>query len=191
MPLKQLLGEELYNTVSEALKGKGKDGKDIELVIGNDGSYVPAAKYDDLKSQHSAAEATLKTVSESMKDLGGTGDAEKLSDDIKAAKQRLADIETNHQTEIVKMKKTAAVKRSLASQLHDPNDLISQIDLEKIELDDNDDLKSDLTDTLKPYRESKPYLFKEADKKPEVRGAVPADTKKEKQEKKITGSVFL
>ena len=44
--IKELLGEELAGQVESALKGKGKDGRDIELVIGNDGSYVPAEKVE-------------------------------------------------------------------------------------------------------------------------------------------------
>ena len=44
--IKELLGEELAGQVEAALKGKGKDGRDIDLVIGNDGSYVPAEKVE-------------------------------------------------------------------------------------------------------------------------------------------------
>ena len=40
--IKSLLGDELSAQVEAALKGKGKDGKDVDLVIGNDGSFVPA-----------------------------------------------------------------------------------------------------------------------------------------------------
>ena len=40
--IKNLLGEDLTKQVETALKGKGKDGKDVDLVIGNDGSFVPA-----------------------------------------------------------------------------------------------------------------------------------------------------
>lgn len=52
MELKEILGEELYNQVQEAVKGKGANGKDIELVAANTGDYVPAKKYDELKANH-------------------------------------------------------------------------------------------------------------------------------------------
>lgn len=52
MDLKEILGEELYAQVTEAVKGKGKNGKDIELVAANTGDYVPAGKYDELKSSY-------------------------------------------------------------------------------------------------------------------------------------------
>lgn len=44
--IKELLGEELAGQVEAPSKGKGKDGRDIDLVIGNDGSYVPAEKVE-------------------------------------------------------------------------------------------------------------------------------------------------
>ena len=43
---KTALGADLAGQVEAALKGKGKDGKDMDLVVGNDGSYVPADKYN-------------------------------------------------------------------------------------------------------------------------------------------------
>lgn len=50
MELKEILGEDLFNQVQEAVKGKGQNGKDIELVAANTGDYVPAKKYDELKA---------------------------------------------------------------------------------------------------------------------------------------------
>ena len=43
--IKELLGEELAGQVEAALKGKGKDGRDIDLVIGNV-PYAKASVYD-------------------------------------------------------------------------------------------------------------------------------------------------
>lgn len=45
--VKELLGEDLAKQVEAALKGKGKDAKDIDLVVGNDGTHVPADKFTD------------------------------------------------------------------------------------------------------------------------------------------------
>ena len=44
--VKTILGADLSNQVEAALKGKGKDGKDVDLVVGNDGTFVPADKYN-------------------------------------------------------------------------------------------------------------------------------------------------
>ena len=57
--IKNLLGEDLTKQVETALKGKGKDGKDVDLVIGNDGSFVPAEKYNGANSGKTSAENAL------------------------------------------------------------------------------------------------------------------------------------
>ena len=52
--IRTALGEELAKQVEEALKGKGKDGKDLDLVVGNDGSYVPVDKFNTATSNQIA-----------------------------------------------------------------------------------------------------------------------------------------
>lgn len=49
MNLQEILGEELFNQVSETLKGKGKDGKDLELAITNNGEWIPREKFNSEK----------------------------------------------------------------------------------------------------------------------------------------------
>ena len=50
--LKELLGEELFVAVVDALKGKGHDGRDVELAVANDGSYLPKSKFDALLAEN-------------------------------------------------------------------------------------------------------------------------------------------
>lgn len=66
---------------------------------------------------------------------------------------------------------------ALADKAHDPADIISLLDLDKIEVDDAGTLKTDLDGLLKPLKESKAYLFKsqEPGKNPDIKGAKPAD----------------
>jgi hypothetical protein len=62
MDTKELLGEELYAQVTEALKGKGRDGKDLEFVLTNTGDYVPASKYDGLKEKYNKVSTDYDTL---------------------------------------------------------------------------------------------------------------------------------
>lgn len=173
--IKKLLGEDLTKQVEEALKGKGKDGKDVDLVIGNDGSYVPADKYEALKSQSASAEKALKAAADALKAIGGSGDPSKIADDVKAAQDTIKNLQDNHAAEIKKIQKNTALRLALAGQAHDPADIISLLDLEKIEVDESGNLKSDLESLIKPIKETKPYLFKEQEQAPEIKGAKPAD----------------
>lgn len=98
--IKTLLGDELTAQVETALKGKGKDGKDVDLVVGNDGTFVPADKYEGEKRRATSAENALKKAAEAVKDLGGSGDPTKLEEDAGKAKTTIETLKTEHKKEI-------------------------------------------------------------------------------------------
>ena len=175
--IKSLLGDELSAQVEAALKGKGKDGKDVDLVIGNDGSFVPADKYNGANSGKTSAENALKAAAEALKAIGGTGDPAKIADDVKNAQTTIANLQATHDAEIKKISKNAALRMALNGKVHDPSDIIGLLDLDKIDVDDTGNLKTDLDPLLKPIKESKGYLFTEPAKPgaPEIKGAKPAE----------------
>lgn len=175
--IKSLLGDELSAQVEAALKGKGKDGKDVDLVIGNDGSFVPADKYNGANSSKTSAENALKAAAEALKAIGGTGDPAKIADDVKNAQTTIANLQATHDAEIKKISKNAALRMALNGKVHDPSDIIGLLDLDKIDVDDTGSLKTDLEGLLKPIKETKAYLFKEESKPgaPDIKGAKPAE----------------
>ena len=178
--IKELLGEELAGQVEAALKGKGKDGRDIDLVIGNDGSYVPAEKLETERQARTSAETALKNAAAALKGVGGSGDPAKIADDVAAAQQKLTDLESGYKKELAGIKRTAAVKLGLAGKVHDPEDIIKLLEMDKIELDDAGNLKTSIDELVKSIKEQKPYLFVE-DKPtgtggtPTIKGTKPAD----------------
>lgn len=178
--IKELLGEELAGQVEAALKGKGKDGRDIDLVIGNDGSYVPAEKLETERQARTSAETALKNAAAALKGVGGSGDPAKIADDVAAAQQKLTDLESGYKKELAGIKRTAAVKLGLAGKVHDPEDIIPLLEMDKIELDDAGNLKAPIDELVKSIKEQKPYLFVE-DKPtgtggtPTIKGTKPAD----------------
>ena len=178
--IKELLGEELAGQVEAALKGKGKDGRDIDLVIGNDGSYVPAEKLETERQARTSAETALKNAAAALKGVGGSGDPAKIADDVAAAQQKLTDLESGYKKELAGIKRSAAVKLGLAGKVHDPEDIIKLLEMDKIELDDAGNLKAPIDELGKSIKEQKPYLFVE-DKPtgtggtPTIKGTKPAD----------------
>lgn len=178
--IKELLGEELTGQVEAALKGKGKDSRDIDLVIGNDGSYVPAEKLETERQARTSAETALKNAAAALKGVGGSGDPAKIADDVAAAQQKLTDLESGYKKELAGIKRTAAVKLGLAGKVHDPEDIIPLLEMDKIELDDAGNLKAPIDELVKSIKEQKPYLFVE-DKPtgtggtPTIKGTKPAD----------------
>lgn len=71
MDFKEILGEELFNSVVTALKGKGKDGKDLEFVITNNGEWIPRTKYnkdvEDFKLQITERDTQLQDLAKKAK----------------------------------------------------------------------------------------------------------------------------
>ena len=172
--IRNLLGEDLAKQVETALKGK--DGKDVDLVIGNDGTFVPAEKYNGANSGKASAENALKAAAEALKAVGGSGDPAKIADDVKVAKEKFDTLQTTHAAELAKISKRSALQMALNGKVYDPSDIIGLLDMDKIEVSDDGSLKTDLEGLLKPIKESKAYLFKEDPAKtPPVHGATPAD----------------
>jgi hypothetical protein len=174
--IRKLLGDELAAQVETALKGKGKAGADVDVVVGNDGSHVPAEKHEQVKTQATSAETALKAAAEALKGIGGSGDPAKISSDVEAAKGTIKTLQDTHKEEVAKLQKTTALRMALADKAHDPDDIISRLDLGKIAVDDTGKLTTVLDDMLKPIQETKPYLFKTKEEpgKPGITGAKPA-----------------
>lgn len=174
--IRKLLGEDLAKKVEEAVKGKGKDGKDLDIVVGNDGSYVPADKHEAIKAQQASAENALKAAADALKAIGGSGDPAKIADDVKAAQTKIADLQNTHKAEIAKIQKTTALKLALGDSVYDPDDIIRDLKLDTVELDESGNLKTNIEDMIKPIREKKPYLFKQKQETPpDIKGAKPAE----------------
>lgn len=175
--IKTALGAELAAQVEEALKGKGKEGKDIDLVVGNDGSFVPITKYETALQGQKSAETTLAQAVASLKDVGGSGDPAKIADDVKAVQASMSELTKSHKAELANIQRTSAVKMALTGKVHDATDIMRLIDMEKIEVDDTGTLKTNLDDLVKPLREAKPYLFmpeQSTQQQPNISGASPA-----------------
>lgn len=174
--IRKLLGEDLAKQVEEAVKGKGKDGKDLDIVCGNDGSYVPADKHEAIKAQQISAENALKAAADALKAIGGSGDPAKIADDVKAAQTKIADLQNTHKAEIAKIQKTTALKLALGDSVYDPDDIIRDLKLDTVEVDEAGNLKTNIEDMIKPIREKKPYLFKQQQsQEPDLKGAKPAE----------------
>lgn len=80
--LEEILGSELWAEVAGALQGKGKDGKDLELAIANDGTYIPKAKFDNLNREYQNQKQELSQAQEA---LAGLDQVQTQRDELEAA----------------------------------------------------------------------------------------------------------
>lgn len=109
MDLKQLLGEDLYNKIIAALKGKGKDGKDVELLP-NDGNYIPKEKFDAVNQEK-------KTYKDQVDKLNGELETlKKSAGGNEALKKQIETLQNDNKTLEGKVKDatlSAAIKLAL------------------------------------------------------------------------------
>ncbi len=171
--IKKLLGDELAKQVEAALKSKGSDGKDVDLVAGNDGTYVPKAKFDEINEKHKAADQLAKDTQKTLDGLKDAGDPVKLKADLEAAQKAAKEAADKHKADMAEKDLNFAIRSSI-TDAHDPALVAGLVDKTKLKLLD-DGKVAGLDDVLKGLRTEKPFLFKPAgDDEPSLDGARPA-----------------
>lgn len=163
--IKNLLGEELTKQVETALKGKGKDGKDVDLVIGNDGSYVPATKFDEEKKLRAAAEQTVRDRDKQIDDLSKV-DTAGLQAEITRLKDENATAKTNYENTIAAIRLDSALDSVIVAARGKNTTAVKSLIANKDKLKLKDDGTVEGLD-LEAIKTSAPYLFEQVETKPE------------------------
>lgn len=135
MEVKELLGAGLYAQVMEALKGKGEGGKDVELVVGNDGSVIPKAKFDELNDKYKAAEQLAKDMKKQMDDLKAAGDPASLAQQLADAQAAVKQQADEHKAAMEALELDYAVRTAL-TDAHDASIVAGLLDRTKLRLRD-------------------------------------------------------
>jgi len=170
--IKKLLGEDLFNKIVEkigeaklVLVEKGKEAfihkADEEVVISNNGEWIPKAKFNDKLDEIK----TLKAEAENYKTklAEASGSSKTVEELQKKVNDLTAEIESNNtesEKRLTTLNKKHALEKSLskAGAKH-PSLLMTKFDLEKIELD-GENIK-DFDTHLKPVKEEFKDLFGE------------------------------
>lgn len=155
--LKEVIGEDLFNEVSEK-------AKDFNVELG-EGKFIPYNRFKevndqakDLKAQIDQREAQLKELSEKAK---GNETLEKSIKDLQAANEKArADFDAQ-----IKMRERDYAIETVAmkNKVRNTKAFRALLNL------DGEDLKLD--EQVKAIKESDPYLFDEDDKAPAIKKA--------------------
>ena len=174
--LKELLGEELYAEVAAALRGRGHDGKDLELAIANDGSFLPKAKFDAVYRENLALKEGAKASAEEL----AAAEALKarhaeLSEQLRAYEAQTAEREEAHRQELARLSFDSELDRTLtAGGARNLKAVRALLDLDSLQENGVEALPAQ----LHSLREEAPYLFSSAESgvsyRPD-RGAPPPD----------------
>lgn len=156
MDLKELLGEELYNQVTE----KAGDNK---IAIVSDGSYIPKQKFDDKLEEIKNLKTDLETRDNQLEELKKV-DAEGLQQRIQELQEENENTKSEYEKQLQQQTFDYSLKDALtAAKVRNPKAAKALLDLETIKLDG--DKLLGLEDQLKAIQESDPYLF-EVEKEP-------------------------
>ena len=149
--LKAHLGEELFNQVSEKLKGV----EGLQIIPTNDGSWIPRSRLDEElnKQKSTITDLNQQLAAEKQK----SANAETLQNTVSTLTQQVKDRDST----IAGMKRSAKVQDALRkAKVRDAGLVEKLLDGTKISEDDKGNLTG-LDDQLKVLKESSAYLFAE------------------------------
>lgn len=168
--------------LKELLKEKGVADDVIQAVVTTAEKklkgFIPKHRFDEVNEVKKQLEEQLSERDKQLADLKkSVGDNEELKKQIEKLQQENKDKEEAYKAQIREMAVTTAIKLAVAGDAHDPDLVATLIDKNKIEVDEDGNIKAGLDDQLKALRESKAFLFvqKQADNTPVFKGISPAD----------------
>lgn len=161
--LKNVLSEETYKKIVEEFKGKGKDGKDYE-VLPSDGTYIPKSKFDEVNTQKTNLETERNDLRKELDDIKNSEeDVTKLKEKITELSTTITDNDTKYKQELQEQKLNSALKLSIIDKVQDVDIVSSLIDKTKLTMDEQEEkIKMGLNEQIEDLKKTKPFLFKDA-----------------------------
>lgn len=165
MSLKELLGEELFNQVTEKL-----GDKKIDIV--NDGNWIPKDKFNSLNETKKDLETQLNTANTTIADLKKANkDNEELQSKIQQYEKDLETLKAESETKIKNLTLDNAIKLALKDNKAKFDDLlIGKVDREKLVIKEDGTIEG-LDEQIKGLKETYKDLFVEP-----VSGTTPNNT---------------
>ena len=150
----------------EKLKAMGytdDEARKLEKVFKEelDGNYVTKERFNQVNEDNKTLKSTVKerdTQLESLKK--NAGDKEALESQIEQLKQSNKEAQQKYEADLKASKIKSAVKLKIGDQVHDSDMVSSLLDLSKIELDDNDNIKGGFEEQFNNLKKDKAFLFK-------------------------------
>ncbi len=157
--LSEILGQELWQTLQEALAGKGKDGKDLELAVTNDGSFIPKGKFDALNKEYQSLRENFNTVQNELQTLSPLAqEKEELLSALANAKEQLAQAAAEKEKAILTLEREHFLETALREAGARNNKAVRALLNEDALVWDEEKLNG-LKEQLALIKNDAPYLF--------------------------------
>lgn len=125
------------------------------------GNYIPKDTFDAEREKVKALNTQVEERDKQITELGAfKGTADELNAKVAKLEEANKEAVAKHEAEMARVSKETAVKLHIINSVHDPEDVISRLDMEMIKVDNNE-VKTGLEEQLNKLKESKPHYFKE------------------------------
>jgi|WetSurMetagenome_2_1015567.scaffolds.fasta_scaffold15874_2 hypothetical protein len=155
--VKEIIGEELYNQVTEKFKVKGIKTSEFDIITGN---FIPKSRFDEVNSELKSNKEKVTSYEKQI------NDTKKLLDDNDEYKTKYSELDKKYKTdlelkdkEILNITKVTKVKEALSQNGGGKfvNLLMKEVNLDDITVDGNN-LKG-FSDVLKNLKTEYKDLF--------------------------------
>lgn len=125
-------------------------------------SHVPKSKHDEVSESIKQLQKDIKERDKQLGDLKkSVGDNEELNKQIEQLQKDNKAATEKYEADMKTIRTVTAVKHSLAGKVHENalESILKEIDLSKVELDENHGIKSGYEEQEKALRENKGFYF--------------------------------
>lgn len=151
--LNELLGEELFNQISEKLG-------DAKLII-NDGNYIPKQKFDEVIGSKNEFKSQVGQLTSELEGLKKSAKGnEELTNAIQELQNKNSEWETKYNKTLIE---NAVKMEALHHKALDPSDLAKFLNYNELSLDEEGNVEG-LKEQINKLKESKIYLFEQEKK---------------------------
>lgn len=147
----------------EALIAAGFTEEQASKILGIhkaevNGNYIPKTRFDEVNEQLKSARqevADRDSQIAGLKKFEGTN--KELTEKVKALEAENKDKAAQYERELKENKIKNAVRSSLGESVFDPSLVMGLVDLSKVELNDEDEVKSGLKEQVESLKRKKPF----------------------------------
>lgn len=154
--------------------------------------FIPKSQYNDLSEAKKKLETDLADRDKQLETIKkSAGDNEVLKKQIQTLQDENKTAKETYEQEMKSLRRDTALKLQLGGKVHDPDIVLGLLDKDKIELDDDGNIKAGFDDQLKSLQESKGFLFvpEKEDTPPSFKGFKPFEGESGGGEKDKGGNI--
>ena len=127
-----------------------------------DGNYVPKQTFNEERDKLKTANETIATRDKQIEELGKfKGTADDLQKKVDELTEANSTAKKEYEEKLKKMEQTSALTAQIVDQVHNPEDILSRIDLTKLTIEGGK-VTAGLAEQLDALKKSHPHYFKEA-----------------------------